>query len=299
LIVHLASEGDSETAPSQWSRVGFGEYSKRTGALKLLIGYIDESGSSQSDIFTLSCLIGWDAQWAKLESQWLRIIGEKNRELRAQGRQTISRFHATDWSTSNNEFYGWSHQEGIEFGAKLLDLINQYPLGVCGYSLKIEDLRAVFPECVAQEKEFVLAHVLLFPYIVSYLDEKILSDPTYAGDQLAFIKDDSEYNGVMERQLELLKIDETLSHRSQLTTIKAKTSRTCIALQIADFAAYENYKSVEREPKHKRRITLDKMLSVSNFAGRNVFFPKAALEEIRTKIDAAKLKVMFETAGIR
>ena len=93
----------------------------------------------------------------------------------------------------------------------------KYPLGVCGYSLKIEELRAVFPECVAKEKESAFAHVLLFPYIVSYLDEKILSNPRYAGDQLAFIKDDSEYNGVMERQLELLKTDETLPHRSQLT----------------------------------------------------------------------------------
>jgi hypothetical protein len=59
------------------------------------------------------------------EVAWKRVLERKNRQLTAEGRPTISRFHATYWSTQPEEFKGWSDDEKFEFFDNLLAIFGQ------------------------------------------------------------------------------------------------------------------------------------------------------------------------------
>jgi hypothetical protein len=60
----------------------------------MLTGHIDESGDSK--LFTLSCLVGDGSMWPWIEMAWTKLLEETNTFLRAHGRPTISRYHASD-----------------------------------------------------------------------------------------------------------------------------------------------------------------------------------------------------------
>ena len=73
-------------------------------------------------MFTLSCLISDDSMWPWFELDWLKVLDEKNAELKIAGRKTISRYHAADCSNLFGEFKGWTVPEQIEFSLKLFDV---------------------------------------------------------------------------------------------------------------------------------------------------------------------------------
>ena len=114
--------------------------------------------------------------------------------LRA-GRRTISRFHATDWSTKRKEFSGWSDDEKFELFDNLLALFERYNVVGCGESVYLKD---VVPEAAAQDKSDHLAHTLLFSMIV-FIHRPELAFPlsTYATDCIAFVHDSEQFNGVL------------------------------------------------------------------------------------------------------
>jgi hypothetical protein len=261
-------------------------------------GFMDESGSSQSKLITLSCLAGDWSQWFYLEIDWQKALDKKNKQLRDQGRQEISRFHATYWSTSTGEFDGWSKDEREEFGGRLIVIIKRYPLVVCSYSLNTDDLIEVFPE--AQKRSNELAHIILLTHIMKYVAEKILGDARWPKERLALTHDESQYNAVLLEAFNHMKDDATLQHRELFTTLEPKTWRECIFLQPADFLAYENYKAVERESAgHQRRVPLKLILEANTFAGTNVKLLKPAFEEIRGKLDGESKHLLFKNARIK
>jgi hypothetical protein len=261
-------------------------------------GFIDESGSSQSRLITLSCLAGDWSQWFYFEIDWEKALAKKNKQLKAQGRKEISRFHATYWSTSTGEFKGWSKEEREEFGSHLILIIKRYPLVVCSYSLNTTDLTEVFPE--AHNRSHELAHILLLTHIMKYLANKVLGDKRWPSERIALIHDDSTYNSILREAFNHVKADESLEHKDQFTTIEPKTWRECMFLQPADFLAYENYKAVERESAgNPRRVPLRLILEAKTFAGINVKLLKPAFEDIRTKLDPESLRILFQNARIR
>jgi hypothetical protein len=249
----------------------------------MLQGHIDESGTDESRLVTLACFVGYDAQWKELERRWIAVIDEKNAQLRKENRPEITVFHATDWSTEKKEFKDWDPQEGRQFGAKLLSIIRDTPLYGCGYTLHLDELHEAFPE--ANERLYQLAHVILFTIIIEKLSASVLSDKRFLDEQLELINEDSPYNGVMQDTFETLKNDITLLHRERLTSLTAKTKKNCTLLQVADFFAYENYKAVEREPKFKRRFTLEKIVDSDNFGGTGRRFLSVDLKNLREHLD--------------
>lgn len=261
-------------------------------------GFMDESGSSQSKLITLSCLAGDWSQWFYLEIDWQKVLDRKNKQLRAERRQEISRFHATYWSTSTGEFAGWSKEEREEFGTRLIFIIRRYPLVVCSYSLNTDDLTEIFPE--AQKRSHELAHIILLTHIMKYVADKILGDKRWPAERLALVHDHSSYNAVLLDAFNHLKADETLEHRELFTTIEPKTWKECIFLQPADFLAYENYKAVERESAgNPRRVPLKLILEARTFAGTNVKLLKPTFEEIRSKLDDESKRILFKNARVR
>src|ERR1700687_240698 len=134
----------------------------------MFYGYIDESGDEQTNLRTLSCLTGHWAQLFWFQNDWERILEKKNQELKAQGRQELSRFHATYWSTKNGEFAGWSDEEKINFIDNLIALFHRYPVVGSSETLNKQDLLEVFPEAQEQERVEQLAHVFLLMFIIMY-----------------------------------------------------------------------------------------------------------------------------------
>lgn len=182
--------------------------------LLMLQGYIDESGTDESRLVTLACFVGYDKQWKEFERRWLSVIAEKNEQLRREGRPEITGFHATDWSTENNEFRGWDPEEGRQFGAKLLAAITETPLYGCGFTLNLDELHEAFPE--AANRLCQLAYVILFIKIVETLSATVLSDARFFDEQLELINEDSPYNRVMLEAFETLTNDAALPHRERM-----------------------------------------------------------------------------------
>lgn len=91
-------------------------------------GYIDESGDNATNLITLSCLLGHWSQLFWFENEWLKILERKNTELKGQGRQELSRFHASDWSTRHKEFKGWSEVEKLDLIDDFIALFHRYPV---------------------------------------------------------------------------------------------------------------------------------------------------------------------------
>jgi hypothetical protein len=270
-----------------------------TVSTELLVfwGYIDDSGDDKTGLRTLSCVVGHYSRLFDFEAAWKRVLERKNRQLAAEGRPTISRFHATYWSTKRKEFEGWSDDEKFGFFDNLLALFYRYPVVGCGESVYKKDIAEVFPESLEQDRVDYLAHVLLFTLIVAYIDTRLMSFfGQYATDRIAFVHDSLQFNGVLTDTFEGLKHDSGITCRDRLDTIERKTWQEETLLQAADLIAYENYKVVERKQVGAdMRITMKKILD-TEFRGRNARYTKENLQEWRDKADKSTLTTIFKQA---
>jgi Protein of unknown function (DUF3800) len=262
----------------------------------LFTGYIDESGSPQSGLFTLSCLVGYGSMWQWVEWAWLNCLEKKNEQLAAQGRQQLSRYHAVYCSRRQKEYKDWSASEQIEFTGWLIKVFQRHPLVTISYTVDLRDLVEEFPE--VDDKPYGLAHVLLLNHIMNFISEKLLSDPRYSKDWIALVHDRSDYNTVLSEAFKHMKNDSTFAHRERFTTIEPMGWENCIPLQPADLIAYENFKIVDMANLKKRRKSMELILDLDSFAGRGVKIERAGIKEIRDKLDEHSKQILFQNARI-
>jgi hypothetical protein len=168
-----------------FSCFGHSNFNKRLFAV--FTGYIDESGDDKTKLFTLSCLVSDSTQWKLFEDAWLDCLKRKNVELRAAGRNEMSRYHASSCASCIDEFEGWTIDEQKEFTSILIGVFKQYGLAISAYTLSLDDLVAEFPE--VEKNPVALAYVITFNEIMIYLAQKLLEMPAYREDRLAFIHD--------------------------------------------------------------------------------------------------------------
>ena len=271
----------------------------KIGSSFVFWGYIDDSGDDKTGLRTLSCLVGHYSNLFDFEVAWKRVLEKKNRQLTAEGRPTISRFHATYWSTQREEFKGWSDDEKFEFFDNLLAIFYRFPVVGCGETVYKQDIAAVFPEAVEQDRVDHLAHVLLFSMIVVYIDQRLMSFKDYATDRIAFIHDSIQFNGVFLDTFEGLKHDLGIACRDRLFSIEYKGWQDEILLQAADLIAYENYKGFERQHVGAgMRLTMKKILE-TDFRGRNARLTKENLQEYRDKVSTTTLDAIFSQARMK
>lgn len=264
----------------------------------MLIGYIDDSGSTKSGLFTLSCIVGHTTMWMWIEWAWSNCLENKNQQLKAEGRKELPRFHAADCSSRVGEFKGWSVCEQIELMSCLIRVFQRHPLAIVSYTLSLPDLVAEFPE--AKKNSHGLAHIILLTHIVKYIGERVLSDPRYLDEKIAFVHDRTSHGPVLLEAFEHIKNDETFSQRDQLTTFSFMGWEEAIPLQLADFLAYENFKIFERQSAGGRqRKSMDLILGLDSFGGRGAKLLRAGIREIKGKLDAESRKTLFKNARIR
>jgi hypothetical protein len=111
-----------------WLRHRFGQ----DEVAAVLVGYMDESydGSDVPKVFNLSCIVSDTSMWIYFEWAWLKVLEEKNKELRSQGRTELTRFHAQDINNFAGEYRGWSPAERLAFCEKLTDVFNRHPVHI-------------------------------------------------------------------------------------------------------------------------------------------------------------------------
>jgi hypothetical protein len=268
------------------------------GFQNMFYGYIDESGDRATNLVTLSCLAGHWSNLYYFENDWARLLAKKNKELKREGRQQISRFHATYWSTKRREFEGWSDVEKIDFIDGFIALFHRYPVAVSSETLNKQELLEVFPEAEGRQDE--LAHYFLLTFIILHLDSKLLSDKRYATDRIAFIHDESQHSQVLKDTLASLKIDSGVANRDRLVSIEPKGWKEEVLLQAADLIAYENFKMIERrQAGFPTRKTMERILVSSQFGGRNALLTGGVLREFREKASAETIDFIFNIARIK
>jgi hypothetical protein len=263
----------------------------------MLIGYIDESGSAKSHLFTLSCLIGHTRTWLWVEWAWLNCLEKKNKQLKAGRRKELSRFHAADCSSRLGEFKGWAVDEQKEFMSCLIRVFQRHPLAIISYTLDLRDLAAEFSE--AKKNPRGLAHIFLLTHQMKYIADKILSDSRFIEEQIELVHDRSTYGAILLEAFNHMKNDATFIGREKFLTLSSKTWKDCILLQLADLLAYENFKIIERElAGQPRRKSMERILNLDSFGGRGVKLQRAGIREIKRKLDEESKQVLFANARI-
>lgn len=228
--------------------------------------YMDESGSSESKLFTLSCIVGWGSEWFWIENAWERLLEKTNQRLIEQGRRRLSRYHAADCSSCLNEFSGWTREEQIELTTQIINIFRYHKVETMSYSINLKDLAEELPKTSSDPYGF--AYFLLLRYLMIEIGNRVLSRERYLRDRVALIHDRCPYDAALLKAFEQMKADPTFRFADRFTSIAPMSSQDCIPLQATDLVAYENFKEAESTlTKRKRRKTLEFLLGLKTFGG--------------------------------
>jgi hypothetical protein len=250
----------------------------------MFTGYIDESGSTESQLFTLSCLVGWGGEWFWFEQAWINLLEKKNKLLAAQGRKELSRYHAADCSSSLDEFADWTKDEQKEFTAEIVNIFRRHALIVASYTINLKELEQEIPEAKSDPRGF--AYVLLLRHLMIEVGQRITTRKEFSNDHIALIHDRCDYNAALLQTFNQMKADTTFRYRDYFSTITPMSWEDCIPLQAADLLAYENFKEAEsKNTKRNRRKTLEFLLDLRTFGGCGKFLGKDWLQEYKKVLE--------------
>ena len=275
---------------------------RKGSRVPVLRGYIDESydgGSAVPRLFSLSCLVGHDTVWPYFEWAWVDVLEWKNKQLRGQGRQEISRNHAADCNSSFGEFKGWSPDEKEEFSGKLLDVFRKCPVHIYGYSMPLQLLVQEFPETKPNPVGF--AYVILLTMLMDEIGKNTLA--LYPKNVISLHHDHSDYDAALADQFAHMMNDPEFKYRGQFTSITPACWQRCVRLQPADLIAYENFKEGKRQEEcGERRPSLKKLLDLDSLSGNAKGFNLQTIRELKTivdRLDGIAKEILFKTARIR
>jgi hypothetical protein len=264
-----------------WGIFGHSTFERKLFAV--LTGYIDEGFNEEW--FTLSCLIGWGGMWFWIENEFEKLLEKTNASLKAQGRPTISRYHATDCSNLKNEFRDWSVDEQIEFTKGIVQIVRTHPLVVVSYSINLKELVKEIPETKSNLQGF--AYVLLLYHLMVEIGNVVLSQPRYSKDRLALVHERCPFDSALLEAFNQMKNDESFQYRDRFTTIVSMGWEDCVPLQLADLLAYENFKEAQRSSVQRpRRKSLASLLDLNNFGGRAKGLDRHWIREYKKVFDA-------------
>jgi hypothetical protein len=109
--------------------------------------------------------------------------------------------------------------------------------------------------------------------------------------EIAFLYERNPYGGVLTNTFNSAKDDPTFDERDLFKTIAPVGWEDCIAIQPADFMAYDIMKNAKQQMAGKpQRKTIEFLLSTGTFSGRAMSFKPAVFTKLRQLIDEAKAK---------
>lgn len=284
----IALQGDVRYVPVSQLMAPASYWARRAAAV--LVGYVDESydGSKVPKVFNLSCIVSDTSMWIYFEWAWLKVIEEKNKELRSQGRTELTRFHAQDINNFAGEYKGWSPAERLAFCEKLTDVFNHHPVHIHSFDMPLDVLVEEISETKPNPIGF--AYCILLGDIMNQIGENTLS--LYKRDVIQLHHDHCKYNACLLEWFNTLLDDEKFLYRGRFVSITAQRWDVCVPLQPADLVAYENFKEGMRlvkdskESKRGRmRLGLEAIINLESIGGRAVGYKREAIRELKQKLD--------------
>ena len=257
----------------------------------VLRGYMDESCAKDQKLFAFSCLIATGKDWSEMERSWNLHLAAKNKQLKKAGRQTISRYHATDCNGYFGEFRGWNPEEQIEFVKGLLGIFKRSGgVHAVGYDINIDELCEVFPEWCKDRLEaayYVLTKFVMFTIgeDFSRMGKGVPAKITLFHDRTANGKYDPTILRAFTEQL----VDKDFDFAQYFTTIAPLAWQNCIALQPADLVAFEVLKDSQlRLEAKRRRKSYTALLDLEEFGIHTRSFTKEVLVMMREEMEQRK-----------
>jgi hypothetical protein len=258
----------------------------------VLRGYMDESYDNSQRLFTYSCLTATGKDWREMERVWKLHLNAKNRELKRSGRQTISRYHASDCSGRRNEFEGWTHDERDAFVIGLFGIFKRIPVHAVAIDIDLDELYEVFPEWASSDR---LGHAywVLTKFVMNTIGDDFDTfadgNVTPGKHKITLFHDrtggNGRYDPVILRSFNGQVADPNYEHTHYFTTIAPLGWEDCVALQPADLVAFEMFKEAELRLKNlKPRKAFSALLDNRSFGIHKKSFTKAAIEHMREQI---------------
>lgn len=255
----------------------------------ILRGYIDESADKR--VFTLSCLMARPMDWMWIESKWKKVLREKNKQLRKQGRPQISRYHAADCSSRLGEFTGWTTEEQVAFSKRLLAILKSHESSFVAYSISLDDFVAVYPERAENPSNEMYGLLLKFLMTQIIRDIEMHLDGHPAKPfTIALIHDRSSRDGDFVTAFNQMLDDETFAGREHFVSITPMGWENCIPLQVADLLAYENFKdSTGKMAGRPRRKSFQSLLEPNTLiGGHGLMMGRPAIEKMKEATELAR-----------
>jgi hypothetical protein len=248
----------------------------------VLSGYFDES--EDDEWFNLGAMFSTGYKWTFLTVDWKRCLDEWNDRLTKQGRQNISRFHASDCWQRNKEFQGWTIEERDKFLEELRTIIGEADgMHTISYSVRLAQMADIFgldtPKKVKRE-----CYRMLVQYLMLQIGNDVGSRVDYQDTRIPLIHDRTTgYDVTILKAFNQLKDDPAFAHRRFFSTIVPMSWEDSIPLQPTDMVAYECRRDLRR---HMNSIGakggMKSLLELPGFGGSAFFFEKENLIELRT-----------------
>jgi len=252
----------------------------------ILRGFIDESYDEH--IFVLSSLVAVGTEWRWISRDWLACSARWNEKLRSLGRPLISRFHASELNSLDNEYKGWTREEQIGYISDLIRVLGRWEgIHSYGIALDIDDFKGVFPDHAALPKHDMLGNVYGFmtKFLVYTLAPRFVAvDPTI---RISLVHDRCEYDGVIADAFRKAIEDPAFKEANSYVSIAPGSSLEVIPLQPADLLSHENFKEAKRLYKsgkralRKRRTSLKALIKQGNIGGGLSYIPGEALRDFK------------------
>lgn len=269
--------------------------------MMVLHGYIDDSG--KGDLFVLSCLQADIGMWMFIEFAWVEMLEKVNARLRQQGRQELSRYHASDCQNLYREFKGWTKEEQIELTQMIVAIFKNHLWHTNAFSLDLKQLVEEIPETAPNPKGF--AYVFLLHMLMLEICDGVLKQHKNA--IIGLTHDHCDYDAALLEAFNQMLEDPVFKCSNRVTSIVPGYWQHCIPLQPADLVAYENYKEALRRKemsRRKRRTTLKLILDYSpkTIGGSLKCFNRKNLKHFKKIFDEMNDEtkdILLRTARIR
>jgi hypothetical protein len=258
----------------------------------ILRGYIDESYTppERPKFFTLACTFSDLNEWPKIESAWKKCLAAKNKELAAQGRPTLSRYHATDCANLRKEFKGWSVPEQIAFTKNLLNIFKRHWVNVIAYTMPMEGFYEEFPE--SADNPFPSCYSLLKLLMIEIVEQIEMARKRFGRIRKADIVlffERGPYGAVLQNSFDQAKNDPTFTGRELFKTIAPVGWEDCTAIQVGDLMAYDSCKDAQQGWAGKpHRKTIEFLLSTGTWSGRSRTFKPNAYKILKQLIEQGR-----------
>lgn len=256
----------------------------------ILRGYIDESydAGPQPLTFALTCTVAPTSEWLWIVWPWENCLNEKNDDLRARGRNPITRYHAADINNLRGDFKGWSGEERNAFHQKLLTKVfARHKWGYEGYAINLKELAEEWPQTASDPKEF--AYHILLQFLMFEMGTGTSNE--LPGWKVDLFHEHCDYDGTLRASFSRLMGDPKFAYKDVFTTIQPTRWQGCVPLQPADLIAYENFKDVHRsrpgQGMRNRRKIFQQILSLDSFVPHL---------KCMSRTDISKLRGIFEAA---